>query len=165
MQWWEYVIVISVSLISGWFGAWIRMRLAHRKLELQRLYDARSKLYLQVIEPYIRATQKAQSPKEVRQLEQQIRSFEYRKAMTELTLVGSDAVVEAVNEFMGYMYKREQADVQADTDVIEFLRLWGAVYLAIRRDLGNPYTRLKELDMFRHMITDFSTIEASSGDK
>ena len=158
MPWWQIILLALVPLLATTLGWWLRARFAQRSFEQQRLYDFRSKLYMDAIEPYVRVTQKGLSTKETKRVEQQMRSFEYRRAMTELTLIGSDEVVNAVNAFMGYMYQAGDKGVSGDE--ASFLRLWGAVYLAIRRDLGNPNTRLNEVDMFRHMITDIAKLDS-----
>ena len=79
--------------------------------------------------------------------------------MVELTLIGSDEVVEAVNAFMSYSF---QADENSSPEhVATFIKLWGGVHLAIRRDLENSNTRLDEIDMFRHLITDIESLRSA----
>ena len=154
MTWWQYLLVIIIGIVSGWVGAWIRMRLAHRNLELQRLYDARSKMYMDVIDPYIKTFLAAKSAQAQKQLEKQMVSYEYRKAMTELVLLGSDEVVHAVNEFMAAANRVGDGSTDRLRDLMS---AWGGLYLAIRRDLGNRSTRLGPIDVLRHSITDIDT--------
>ena len=155
MTWWQYLLVIIIGIVSGWVGAWIRMRLAHRNLELQRLYDARSEMYMDVIDPYIKTFLAAKSAQAQKQLEQQMVSYEYRKAMTELVLLGSDEVVHAVNEFMAAANRMGAGSIDQQRDLMS---AWGGLYLAIRRDLGNRSTRLGSIDVLRHSITDIDDL-------
>lgn len=155
MTWWQYLLIIALGIVSGWVGAWFRMHLAHRNLELQRLYDARSKMYMEVIDPYIKTFLAAKSAQAQKQLEKQMVSYEYRKAMTELTLLGSDEVVHAVNRFMTVANAMEGGSKDQQRDLMS---AWGDLYLAIRRDLGNRSTQLGPADMLRHSITDIDTL-------
>ena len=159
MPWWEIVLSVTVPLLATAIGWRLRAWFAQRSLEQQRLYDSRSKLYMKVIEPYIQATRKMRTQKEVRELEKLMQSIEYRRAMVELTLIGSDEVVNAVNAFMSYSFQRD--DGTDPGHMANFIRLWGRVHLAIRRDLGNSDTRLDEIDMFRHLITDIERLESA----
>ena len=82
-----------------------------------------------------------------------LQSVEYRRAAFELNFWGSNEVVNAYNDLMQFMYKRDR-DGYRTSDTQEMLRLLGTLFLEIRRDVGNSRSKLQPIDMLRSMITD-----------
>jgi hypothetical protein len=86
----------------------------------------------------------------------QITSFEYRQKAFEFSLLGSDDVVNAFNDMMQYYYRLERRNDEPDP--AEMLGYFGGFLLAIRKDVGNPKTKLSEIDMLRGIITDIEKL-------
>ena len=61
--------------------------------ERERLQDERRKVYVEVLEPYIRIFAGIRNPSETKKALNQIGSFDYRRAAFELNMIGSDEVV------------------------------------------------------------------------
>ena len=87
----------------------------------------------------------------------QITSADYRKTAFELNLYGSDEVIKAYNNLMMHAYQAEKET--AEQDPKELMRLWGALLLQIRKNVGNKKTKLDEYDMLRAMIKDIDSVK------
>ena len=90
-----------------------------------------------------------------KEVERKITSKDYRKAIFELGLLGSDSVVRAYNDLMQYFFKLGSDGKQ---DMHETIRLWGTFRLEIRKSLGNKRTKLNAFDMLRGEITDIDKL-------
>ena len=158
MPWWEIVLSVAVPLLTIFIGWWLRALFERRNLERLRLYDDRRPLYMKVLSPYVRALRGVINPDEQLKAMEELQSYAHLAALTELTLLASDDVVLALNSVIE---QGRSAEVTDNPDnQLDLIRLWGALYLAIRRDLGNRNTALGELDMFYHLITDIQDLEA-----
>ena len=124
--------------------------------EKEKLQEERRKIYIQVLEPYIRIFAGIKNPLETKKALSQITSFDYRRASCELNMMGSDDVVRALNELMQHIYSLEKGDVSAKPEAM--LVYWSRVLLAIRRDLGNKKTSLTEVDMLSSWIKDIDQV-------
>ena len=147
----EWIQMVSVG-VAVWFLTSRGTAIRREKLKLQA---ERKKIYIQILEPYVRALAGAKNQEEAEEGWKLVKSFKYRKAAFELNMIGSDAVVEAFNEFMQYFF---QLDDPANADPGEVMLRWTRVLLAIRRDLGNRWTRLKEEDMLKSSIVDIESL-------
>lgn len=135
-------------------AVWIlQNRIETVKKERELLQTQRRELYLKILDPYIAILSKTNQnqPRSVNNSVQQILSLDYRRMSFELLMIGSDEVVLALNNVMQYSYKLPQAGTVQPQDLVSH---WGGLLLAIRRDLGNKKTELKEIDMFRSYIKD-----------
>ncbi len=141
-------ITVGVGVVV-WY---LTSRVESIRREKESLQDERRKIYSQVLEPYIRIFAGAKKPTETKKAISSITSFEYRRASFELTMIGSDDVVRALNEMMQFSYRMGDGGSSASPE--DLLRYWGGLLLAIRRDLGNKGTKLSEVDMFRSQIKD-----------
>ena len=132
---------------------YISIRRESSEREKERLYDERRQIYLKILEPIIRIFAGINNPEETQKAMQQIKTYEHRRVLFELNLIGSDDVVRALNEFMQYLYR-------GDVDARQLLTYWGQLLLSIRKDLGNKGTGLSEVDMLRSQITDIDSFTA-----
>ena len=104
------------------------------------------------MEPYFHILGGKSTEKDIRTVVRQMGSAEYRTAIYELILVGSDDVVRKLNAFMQRNYRSEREGSRISVN--ELITMWGGVLLAIRRDLRNNKTKLTETDMLRYSIKD-----------
>jgi hypothetical protein len=124
-----------------------------RRLE-ESLQDRRLKLYADTIDPFIRMFAGLGDAKAQAQVLVKMKSYEYRKAVFDLTMFGSDEVVQAYNGMFQHIYKSETQGQNPR----EMMRLWAALLLAIRKSGGNPDTRLGEWDMLTSTIKDIEPL-------
>lgn len=159
MEWWEIILSILVVAIGGGgiFNLVVKARLDELHEINERLTTERRKIYADILAPYIKLFA-AISRDELNRvdLKQQITSDEYKKAIFELGLLGSDEVVRAYNALMQYFFKLAASEKQ---DMRETIRLWGGLRLEIRKSLGNKKTKLNAFDMLRGEITDIKNLE------
>lgn len=124
-----------------------------RKLE-ESLRDRRLKLYSDALDPFIRLFAGLGDAKASAQVMRDIKGYQYRKTVFDLTMFGSDEVVSAYNALFQHIYKSETQGQNAR----EMMRLWAAVLLAVRKSGGNPNTKLDEWDMLTSIIKDIETL-------
>lgn len=154
MEWWEILLYILVVAIGG--GGIINIIIKSRLDELhkveERLGIERRKVYTDILAPYVKLfAGMARKDQKMNEIIKQITSDDYRKAIFELGLVGSDKVVYAYNDLMQHVFINDSPNTQDKTEVA---RLFGKLRLEIRKSLGNKNTKLTELDMLRSEITD-----------
>lgn len=154
MIWLTQIAVAVVSGVVVWYITW---RTGVLRYERERLHDERRHVYIRVLEPYFRILGGKTSPEDLREALRKLKSAEHRTALFELTLMGSDEVVRAVSDFMQQGFRVAQDNsTMSPSDLVQS---WGGVLLAIRRDLRNRKTQLRELDMLRSSITDIDDIQ------
>ena len=146
------VITIGVGIVV-WF---LTSRVEAIRREKEKLHDDRRKIYMQILDPFIRVFAGIKNPSETNKALKQIVSYENRRAFFELNLLGSDDVVRAVNDYMQFVYKQGADSGQDNSN--DIITYWGGLLLAIRRDLGNKRTKLTEADMLRALITDIDRV-------
>ena len=161
MEWLQYLVapaLVGVGTVVGWL---IKERIDRRREIEESLREKRADLYEKILDPYIRIwsnDSKKSLPKAMRD----IGSFEYRKTAFRLTLLGSDNVVNAWNEFAQYLYLQER---EQSKDPMKLFRLFSAFLLEIRKSVGNEDTSLHSKDMLSWMIKDIDTIFPDQADK
>ncbi len=164
MDWLQNVLPTLLIVVGGAAGSiitWIiRSRLEELRAIEERLSVERRKVYSEILDPYVKLFASLKLKDEgVSIIEQeitpQISSYEYRKTIFELGLLGSDEVVRAYNNLMQYFFKLDATEKQ---DMRETIRLWGTLRLEIRKSLGNKRTKLNALDMLRGEITDIDKL-------
>ncbi len=148
-EWWTIPIAFSPPLLAVIVGWWLSSRQEALRRATEALQADRRQIYMACISPTIRLWAGTKNPQENKKALAEITSFEYRRTLSELTLIGSDDVVQALNTYMQYLYRHP-----TDAEPLKILTLWGEVLLAIRRDLGNKGTKLETADMFKNLITD-----------
>ena len=88
---------------------------------------------------------------------QQALSHEYKRTSFQLSLIGGDDVVRSFNDFMQYLYSMGM-ETQQQLDPVKWMNLWGVFLLQIRKNVGNPDTKLTPTDMLRSQIKDIDKI-------
>lgn len=146
--WWLALVIPVVVSATGLVTWWVQSRREQIRRELDRLRDERRALYLQVMQPFVLLLSKGGSEAGA----EMMTSPEHAAAVREFTLIGSDAAVKAMNEFMQYLYQNTESDRVADP--VEAFKLLGRVFLEMRKELGNPKTTLEPIDMFKYQMTD-----------
>src|SRR5260221_7731984 len=99
---WVAAIGPTLLLIIGGLASWfIRSRTEDLRAAEERLHEERRRIYVQVLEPYIKLFASIKSG-DLAPVTKQMASYEYRKVSFELLLVGSDEVVKAYNALMTF---------------------------------------------------------------
>ena len=109
------------------------------------------------LDPFIRMFAGIKNPKENPKALRQILSVEYKRTAFEFSLIGADDVVRSFNNFMEYVYSID-SNTQQQLDPAKFMYLWGDFLLQIRKNVGNPDTKLTSTDMLRSQIKDIDTL-------
>ena len=148
----QAIIPIGVG-IAVWY---LTSTLESIRRETEKLQDERRKIYMQVLDPYIRILTGINNPSETKKALNQIKTFDYRRVSYELNMMGSDDVVRAMNSLMQHIYSLDREGTSGKPEAM--LVYWGGVLLAIRRDLGNNKTGLTEVDMLRGQIKDIDQL-------
>lgn len=149
------LIVPLLMGVSGVFAWMVKSRLEEIRMAQDRLASDRRKLYTELLLPYIKALAGEKAGVDLKELEGNILSVDFRKTSFEVMLIGSDDVVLAYNDLIQYFY---QAQPGSASKPFEALRLYGVLLLAIRKSVGNSTTKLDEWDMLRHMINDLDRV-------
>ncbi|HUW14330.1 MAG TPA: hypothetical protein VM537_31700, partial [Anaerolineae bacterium] len=157
---WLQALGPSLLIVLGGIITWfLKSRVEELRATEQRLQQERLKIYGQILDPYIRlfADLKPRGgPETTKRAVQQITSYQYKKTAFDLNLFGSDDVIRAYSALMAHTNEAESSGQQ---DPREMMRLWGALLLAIRRDLGSKSTRLNEFDMLSGMVKDVDALK------
>lgn len=160
---WLQILGPSLLIIIGGIITWfIKSRIEELRATEERLQDQRRKIYLEILDPYIRLFTELKSKGPIQapvQAFKKITSYEYRKTAFNLNLFGSDNVVRAYNALMQHTYEAESTGKQNPR---EMMRLWGNLLLEIRKSIGNKKTKLDEFDMLRAMIKDIDKLSSES---
>jgi hypothetical protein len=118
------------------------------------LFEDRRKVYSDVLDPYIRLFAGIKNPEVATQAINDVQSMEYRRAAFDFVLIGADDVVRAFNDLTQYFYSLSNEQ----PDAARMMRLWATFLLAIRRNVGDPKTKLAAVEMLRSQITDIDKI-------
>lgn len=144
----ETVVAVPIVGVLVWY---LQSRIEAMRAERRRLQDERRKLYIAVLEPYIRVLAGTNKLSETSEAMKRMSSFEYRKISCELNLMGSDDVIRANNALFRLLYlERETLTPEA------FVECWGGLLLAIRKDLG-ARTGLSTVEMLEGHLKDART--------
>jgi hypothetical protein len=156
---WLQILGPSLLIVLGGIITWfIKSRVEELRATEERLQDQRRRIYLEILDPYIRLFAELKGKGPPVQALRKMTSYEYRKTAFNLNLFGSDKVVRAYNALMQHVYEAESTGNQ---DPRKMMSLWGMLLLEIRKSLGNKKTKLNELDMLRGMIKDIDEYLAS----
>ena len=150
------VTPIAAALVG--FAVWyVQSSIATIRQEQARLHDDRREVYANILDPFIRMFAGIKNPKENPKALRQILSVEYKRTAFEFSLIGADDVVRSFNNFMEYVYSID-SNTQQQLDPAKFMYLWGDFLLQIRKNVGNPDTKLTSTDMLRSQIKDIDTL-------
>ena len=157
---------VLAAIVAAWIGAFNRRALAQseRRASIDaQLSDKRQELYAEVLEPFLIAitpdavwnTDPETKGKDKQQLLQEaMLNMRYRQAMFQLTFIGTDEVVEALNDLMQHFYKAGANPQQQADHAAQLARLLAKFLLAIRKGAGNDATRLDKWAMLEPFMTD-----------
>ena len=160
MEWWEIALSPLLIVVGGIITWFLKSRSEELRATEERLSAERRKIYAEILAPYVKLFAGISRGDAVaNDIGKEITSDEYRKAIFELGLLGSDDVVHAYNDLMQYFFKLGTTGKQ---DMRVTVRLWGRLRLEIRRSLGNKKTKLNEFDMLRGEITDIDKLGRSN---
>ncbi len=140
MEW----ILGVVAVLAGPVGWVIRSAYERDERDRQGVSEARWDAYMGVIDPYIRMLAGIRNPRETQKALKAVQGVEHRRHVFRVVLMAPDGVVQAYNELMRATY----------TDSPQVMLLFARLLLAIRKDLGNRGTTLKEVDMLISQIKD-----------
>ena len=158
---WIYLLITPLVSAAVGFGVWyFQSRIEALRRAQEHLHDDRRKVYADVLDPFIRAFAGIKNPKENQKALQQMLSVDYKRTAFEFSLIGADDVVRSFNDLMQYMYTFD-VDAGGKLDPQKLMRLWGAFLLEIRRNVGNPDTKLTAADMLRSQIKDIDKMLGS----
>jgi len=124
-----------------------------RRLE-ESLQDRRLKLYSDALDPFVKLFAGVKDVKANAQVMKDIGGYAYRKTIFDVTMFGSDEVVQAHNALWTHIYESETKG----QDPRELMRLWASLLLAVRRSVGNADTKLDEWDMLAAQIKDIEAL-------
>ena len=155
---WIDLIVTPLFGAGVGFAVWyFQSRIEKIRREKEKLHDERRKIYVSILEPFIRAFAGIKSPKESQKAIKMMASFDYKKTAVELNLYGSDKVVRAFNKMMQYIYIMGDEERGAEESA-EMLRLWGTLLLEIRKNLGEENTKLSHREMLESQMKDIGKL-------
>lgn len=160
----DWVQLLGPTLLAALVGLtiwFIQSRIEQLRAAQARLHDDRRRIYLEVLDPYIRILNATKTGQGNEKAVRRLLSPEHRKVAFELVMVGSDEVVEKFNAFMQWAFHAEET---GDQDPNEMMRRRGRLLLAIRRNIGDPRTELDEIDMLRSWFRDADTLRAEAVD-
>ena len=157
IDWIDFLITPLVAAIVGFAVYYFQSRIDALRRAQERLHDDRRNVYAEVLDPFIRVFASLKNPHETEKALKIIKSYEYKKTAFEFSLIGSDKVVRAFNSFSQYTYQLD-AEAGEKPDTKTLMLLWGGFLLEIRRNVGDPKTRLSPFDMLRVQIKDIDTI-------
>ena len=164
-SWIELFLIPLIALFTGtgFVGWYLQSKIETFRREKEKLQVEWKEIYIEIFDPYIRMFAGINNPSETRKALNKITSYDYRRVLFKLNLLGSDDVVRALTELMQYFYSVEKLEDGTSPDPKDMLDHFGAVLLAIRRDLGNKRTKLTEIDMLRIQIKDIDQLITGSG--
>ena len=144
------VLTAAIGAILAGIMTWfVQSRIEALRRETERLRDERKNIYMEILEPMIKALSGINNPDELESALDSLRSFEYRKVVFEFNFIGSDRVVQALNDLMQGIYSGPQSPTTLMSNL-------GTLMLTIRKDLGYKKTKLNAVDMLKSQITDIS---------
>ena len=99
------VLTAAIGAILAGIMTWfVQSRIEALRRETERLRDERKNIYMEILEPMIKALSGINNPDELESALDSLRSFEYRKVVFEFNFIGSDRVVQALNDLMQGIY-------------------------------------------------------------
>ena len=143
-------LLVFLGGLITWF---IKTRSEELKAIEERAIEKRIEIYTIILDPLIVLLSKNTDKKIKESSIKKINSVEYKKASFNLITYGSDDLVISYNEMMQGFYKYE-----SNKNPKETMKRFALFILAIRKDIYNKNTKLKEWDMLKFLITDIEKI-------
>ena len=168
--WLGPMIGAAAAVVAAGIAAWIAAANRRALAQLERranidaqLGDKRRELYTAVLKPFLIAITpdvvwntdpKTKGKNKQRVMEQAMLNLSYRETMFQLTFVGSDEVVRALNDLMQHFYKAGSNPQDRGEHGPEMARLLATLLLAIRRGAGNDTTKLDKWAMLEPFMNE-----------
>jgi hypothetical protein len=156
---WALVTLVGLEASLVWGAiigaiAWAVRTNVERRHEYQRLLaDKKREQYYEFLDFWNQTFGVAGQPShsvEDPEVIRKLRSWSLR-----LTMIGSDEVVRSWNDLRLFGGADDQPESdEAKRRSIEMMRLWGALWMAMRRDCGHSDTTLHPADVLRSIIND-----------
>lgn len=144
-----HIIIAFLGVLSTVLGILLTHQLA-RKRELEiKLYDNRRTLYLKLLQPFINAL-KSVTLKREPELGAEITAKMIETSIN-LSLFASDNVIYASNHFRRKAIAAQKSEKQDPRSVMND---FAKIILEIRKDSGNPKTKLIEKDVLQGFISE-----------
>lgn len=148
------ILTPIISSAATGFAVWyFQSRIERLNKAQEQLREDRKRVYLKLLEPFVRVLVSSKVPDEGTKAVEQIKSFEYKMLVQEMYYFANDKVVNAFNDMMQAFYNTTDAK---PIDPIQFLKLWGNLTLQIRHAIGTNKSGLREADMLKGWITDIN---------
>lgn len=137
------------------FAVWfVQSRVEAQRRVREQWNEHRRKVYLDILDPYIRLLASLKNKDDADVATKQIVSYEYKKASFELNIIADDEVVVAFNNMMQCAYRRQEGDATYNK---RFMDAFGGLILAVRKSVGGSKTNLQIRDMLAGMLTDIDS--------
>ncbi|MBL8098371.1 MAG: hypothetical protein JNK81_04275 [Anaerolineales bacterium] len=160
---------ILVLILSGL--GWVIANRYNKAREIEeKLRDDRVKIYNDILEPFILLFTKDDGLPKTKDFRgknhaeiagEKMLSLAYKQTLFKLSLIGSDDVVQALNNLMQFFYSGILSQLQDNPDsslkermTKELMRLLGKLLLEIRKSVGNESSKLHYFEMLEFLITD-----------
>jgi hypothetical protein len=146
---WITALVGPLLIIIGGIISWIlKDKFEKLKLQEEKLKKEQENIYNELLKPYLIILS---DTKKVSKATEIILSDEYKENAFKMRFFGSDNMIKSHNELMRLAYKGEETGKQEPVKIMEAI---GNLFLAGRKDLGYPKTKLREKDMISFIIKD-----------
>lgn len=149
-------VLPAILVIIGGIVTWrLKAKAEGLRAIEEKLRDERSKVYENLLEPYVTIMSKADARTKERAMKR-ILSAEYKKISLQVNLIGADPVIIAWNKLLEYTSSVEKSSDLNNTLV---MRYFADFLLEVRRNLGNEKTTLKRADILRCFVSDVNDYE------
>ena len=148
MEWVSAIVGPLLIIIGGIISWFIKDKSEKLKIQEKKVKEEQEKIYNELLKPYLLILS---DPKKISEATNIISSDEYKENAFKMRFFGSDNIINAHNELMKISYEAEKTGKQ---DSIKMMEVIGQLFLAVRKDLGHPKTKLREKDMISFIIKD-----------
>ena len=148
MDWLEILWTFVLAVLAG-ISIWVIIsRIEEKRKASEKLREERREIYDHVIDPFVHIA--AGDVDKGTYTDNIFQTYEYRKDLFNLFLIGSDGVILAFIDLILHTYHGDKETIDNE----KTMRLFGKLQLEIRKSLGFKKTKLKDYDMIKVMIKD-----------
>lgn len=150
----EQVLSLSVPILLAFLAGvgWMYRHEREKRDEIERkLSDTKFKVYNDLIDIFIGVLQEQKQKQKSTINERKIIST-LQSAQRQLLMYGSDDVLGEFINFMEFCYA-------GNTDIHKMMKIYSNFLIAIRKDMGNKHSKIKNHDILRMLITDYQNIK------
>ena len=129
MEWLDAIVNSGiVGAISAAIGYYLRKYFESIAKEREKLSSERRRVYIEILEPYIKVLTEIKSKSDRNPAVKTLLSFEYKKSLYKLNLIGSDEVIKSVNKFIAV-----SREINSDNSIKpeEIIKCWGELILKL----------------------------------